>query len=347
MGDADVPFIADFLSTLLFLAVVFVFFYSFWLTSPESRPAPAPEPDLGPLEFYIEPSPVPGQKIPYPVFAHTDPELDYSVVILVQNLASEITALLQSIQVYFANRPSLTYESLVIDLCSSDGTRDTALAFADEDAHVRVLYINRDLAASLACRIGVRRTRGRFIFLLNPRDQISIQSLDRYLLKAERVLSHDDRVLVIGSWVFENEDGEILRSTLNRVLEYATGTLLTWAHLKSSGCRHSRTLFFTRTAAKLLYANMRLQVAPYDIELIVTALTSRMRVKIAKLEDRDPFRYTTSSLERIDQVAAVLLSLFFHGLRLDEFRWMSYLSERAARFGLFKPMEVEQDFPVI
>jgi glycosyltransferase involved in cell wall biosynthesis len=343
MSERDVPIISDLLSTLLFLAVLFVVVYSFWLANPDpdketklsSGDSVLPDGDPGPLEFFIEPSSIPGQKIPYPISSPSGPELDYSIIVIAQDIASEIAALLESIQVYFAQRPSVTYESIVLDIFSGDGTREAALAFAEQDPCVRVLHINQKVSHTLACVNALARVRGNFIFLWNPSDQISIQSLARY----ESRITDDDRLLVIGGWLFESEDYRILRSTLNCFLEFATEKLLALANLKASASRHSRTFLFTRDAARLICSKVRLDIESYNIEFLVVAAAWRVRVRVAKLEDRDPLKYSTPSLLRWEQLLATVYCLAVHRFRVDKIRFISNLAKRFRLFPFLKTIE--------
>jgi glycosyltransferase involved in cell wall biosynthesis len=229
----------------------------------------------------------------------------------------------------------------VLDVRSEDGTREAARAFAEQDPHVRVLHINRKVSATLAFKIGVSQARGSLVFFLNPSDKISIQSLERY--EAEGI--EDDQLLVIGRWLFEDEDFQILRSTLNRFLEFATEKVLSLANLRFS-CGHARTFLFTRSAATILWSKMELNVDGYDLQLMIIAANSRIRVRVAELEQRNPARYSTPSLTRLGHLATAVHSLLVHRFHIRDLKFMAMLAQQTGWSRLSKLTETEPELPM-
>jgi glycosyltransferase involved in cell wall biosynthesis len=180
------------------------------------------------MEFYIEPSPVPGQRIPYPTLSNIDEELELSVVVPVRNLEHDIRGVLESIADYFSKRWAVRYEVLVVDICSSDGAHDAALAFALERDGVRILRVPRPLSGSAACVIGCLRTRGRWIFVFNPLDRVPIAEYAAFEGRMRDAMRRSRGVLVAGRWRDAPENYAVLRSTFNALLESLTARLL-WA----------------------------------------------------------------------------------------------------------------------
>jgi hypothetical protein len=264
------------------------------------------------MEFYIEPSPVPGQRIPYPTLSNVDEELDLSVVVPVRNLEHDIRAALDSIVDYFSNRPAVRYEVLVVDICSSDQTHDTALAFALEHDGVRILKIPQSVSGSLACAVGCLRTRRLWIFLFNPFDRVPITEYASFEECMRSGIRRSRAVVVAGRWRDAAENYAVLRSTFNALLESLTAWLLCAAGVKEPACRHARTFMITREAARVVYPVLRMKLEAYDIEVLVVAAEMGMKIKTVQLQAEDQYRYTTSSAERIEHVLSVLNVILMH-----------------------------------
>jgi hypothetical protein len=264
------------------------------------------------MEFYIEPSPVPGQRIPYPTLSNIDEELDLSVVVPVRNLEHDIRGALDSIVDYFSNCPAVRYEVLVVDICSSDQTHNTALAFALEHDGVRILKIPQPVSGSLACAVGCLRTRGRWIFLFNPLDRVPITEYASFEECMRSGIRRSRAVVVAGRWRDAPENYAVLRSTFNALLESLTAWLLCAAGVKERACRHARTFMITREAARVVYSVLRMTLEAYDIEVLVVAAKMGMKIKTVQLQVEDQYRYTTSSAERIGHVLSVLNAMLMH-----------------------------------
>jgi hypothetical protein len=331
MGDVpEPPFIGNLLSYILLALLIYLLYYSYryrdstsesadlpGVARPKGSCASAPEPPRQRVEFYIEPSPIEGQKIPFPSIYNIDEELDLSIVVPVKNCASKLSDYLQPISEYFAGR-TFTYEIIVVDCCSSDGTHANALTYANEHQFVRVLRISRWTAASTAIMVGCTRTRGRWIFLYNPGDGIDVAEFAAFETKLRSLLPFSREALVAGAWRAAPEDFSILRSTFNIWLQWLTERFLSLAGVKESACKHARTFLMTRPAAQLMFSLLKLSVTCYDHEILVLAARIGMEVKSAKLNAANPYRYDTPSEERLDEIIVVAQALLTYVGRSKE-----------------------------
>jgi hypothetical protein len=320
MAPPQPPLVADVLSYLLLAALLYLFFYSVRLRRELRRSE-----DLGGstaraqvstdgesrsrsqrIEYYIEPSPIPGQQIPYPTIANIGEELSVSIVIPVNNCETHIVDRLQRISDYFDGCPSLTYEILVVDMFSSDTTRERALEFAEDHRAVRVLRIPRSVPMLTAVLIGCSRTRGRAIFLFNPSDKIPISAFSKYYAKFEKVLKFSTQAFIVGQWKQVPEDYTILRSALNILVESIADRLLSVAGVRESAIKHARTFLMTRDALRAVSAGVDTLWVSYATTMVVLASQAGAEVRAAKLDQPDSYKYSTRAAERLDDLAVAL-----------------------------------------
>jgi hypothetical protein len=328
------PLIGNLLASLLGLALLYLFYYSFELRSIQPgtecetllrRPQPAPPLDPAVLnDFFIEPSPIPGQRIPYPTISDIPASLDFSVVLLNRNSIPDILSLLTSISQYFDTQT--TYEILLVDVASDDGARADALDFANSHPQIRVLHIPWAVSLASACRIGILRTRGNRVFLFDQRDNFPIQVLDLYRAQTGG--------LVVGQWQKAADDFTVLRSTLSRCLETCTEKVLVLSHLRSGFEQHSLSFLITRDVAQIVYSAPKSETDAYDVELLVVAAISGIDLRLAELESPDPLRYRWSSLERLEQLRVAIQSWLLHVCRLNRLKPLPHW--RWPRFSICK-----------
>ena len=85
-----------------------------------------------------------------------------SIVIVTYNSLSQVDACLSSLS---AHPPSLDHETLIVDNASTDGT---AVMVRQRWPHVRVVDEGVNLGFAGASNVGIRRTSGELVLLLNP-----------------------------------------------------------------------------------------------------------------------------------------------------------------------------------
>lgn len=328
MGAApDPPLVADLLSYILLASLVYLFVYALRLRQhlahrkrevlplPVEARADEPQKPNEKPEFIIEPSPVPGQRIQFPTIAECDAELDLSVVLPVRNPGPGLVSVLQSFVNHLDNRGDLRYEILVVDVCSRDTTRADAIAFAEKHKEVRVLHIPFRCLMNVAVVIGILRTRGKLVYLYNVTDGVPISLLDEYEATTARAQRKNKRAVVCGTWEEEEEDDEddgvMRRSTLNWAMEWLEQWLLGWL-VASDICRHSRTFMMTREAVDLIGSTLQIPAESYDLELLVIAVRTGMRVKSVQLPVSDPRQCKLESMDRVDNVVSLVVAIFMY-----------------------------------
>ena len=322
----DPPLFAQALSVFLILCLVFLLFYSFRLRQLILHPqAKAPVLPLAPekptqtqplqkrTDYLIEPSPIPGQRIPFPLLSEGAPELDLSVVIPVRNPGKGIVQVLTRFVDHFSQRQKFSFEIVLVDICSHDSTRADCIAFAKNHKEVRVLHIPSKVRMNVAVATGIARTRGRLVYVFNVSDGVLIEDYEAYEAKINPF--SDGMALVCGNWKDSDEDPLVLRSTLNICLEWLSNYIMGFA-IKERQCKHALTFLMTRKFVAVLAATLRLQTERYDMETLVIAAKTGTRIKTVKLKAKDPRKHKLDSLDRTDDVicASQVVFMYYTGL---------------------------------
>ncbi len=127
--------------------------------------------------------------------------MDLSIVIVTYNSRAPVERCIASIE---AHEPRCSYETIVVDNASSDGTAD---AVSRRFPRVRVAANDENLGYSRGVNQGIRLSSGRAILILNPDIVVRDGSIDRLM---EFMGSHPDAGIV-GSRL-EYPDGRLQHS---------------------------------------------------------------------------------------------------------------------------------------
>ena len=98
-----------------------------------------------------------------------------SIIIVSWNVSRELLNCLRSIM---ENRPSHSYEIIVIDNASTDGTID---AVQNEFPEVKLIINKENRGFAAANNIGIEQSKGEYILFLNPDTVIHPNSLDKLI----------------------------------------------------------------------------------------------------------------------------------------------------------------------
>src|SRR2546426_11231382 len=129
------------------------------------------------------------------------PPLDGSVLIVSFNSADDLPACLDAVR---RTTVAVSYETLVVDNASGDGTPDL---IARSHPEVRLIRNHRNVGFARAANQGFREARGRHVLLLNPDAQVFDGAIDRCVA----FLDDNPDVGVVGARV-NNPDGTLQRA---------------------------------------------------------------------------------------------------------------------------------------
>jgi glycosyltransferase involved in cell wall biosynthesis len=117
-----------------------------------------------------------------------------------------------------------TWELIVIDNHSSDGTPEQILPIVERDRRVRLVVHEANRFYSGSCRTALAEARGRYVAIMDSDGQFSAADLPRFLRALEdganlvfgwRKVRHDPAPRKVMSWVFNRMAGYYLDSHLH------------------------------------------------------------------------------------------------------------------------------------
>ncbi|MBN1633578.1 MAG: glycosyltransferase family 2 protein [Ignavibacteria bacterium] len=112
--------------------------------------------------------------------------LKLSIVIVTWNNEEEIAECLRSIYANEENEPLGRIETIIVDNASSDNTVKVVKSFIEliED-DVKIIANDENLGFTRGANLGLRKAKGRYIFLLNPDTEIISDALVELVIKLE------------------------------------------------------------------------------------------------------------------------------------------------------------------
>jgi len=124
---------------------------------------------------------------------------DFTIITPSYNYAHFIDECLKSV----AEQKGVTYEHLVIDGGSTDGTADVVANYPDVD-----FVSEPDEGMSDAINKGFLRAKGKWVMWLNTDDKLHPGALERVLKFAD---SHEQADVIFGGWHFVDKEGQLTK----------------------------------------------------------------------------------------------------------------------------------------
>jgi dolichyl-phosphate beta-glucosyltransferase len=195
--------------------------------------------------------------------------MDLSVVIPAFNESLRLGPTLERVADYLG-RTGFSYEVLVVDDGSSDGTGEVAQAFVARGVRLLRQEVNRGKGAVV--RIGALASQGRAVLLLDADLSTPIEDLERllpYLPEADLVLGSR---AVAGSDILQHQPfyREMMGRTFNFIIQ-----VLGVRGLRDTQCGFK---LLDGDVARRLFAELTIQRFAYDVELVWLAQRRGYRV---------------------------------------------------------------------
>lgn len=139
-----------------------------------------------------------------------------SVVMSVYNCVEGIAATIDSL----INQRGVTFEVIIVDDGSSDGTSEVLKAYADRDDRI-IVFRQSNSGLTSALIVGCAAARGVFIARQDADDSSLV---DRFRIQSEYLLAHPEAVLVSsavrflapkGEWLFDHAPPDRIKIELN------------------------------------------------------------------------------------------------------------------------------------
>jgi dolichyl-phosphate beta-glucosyltransferase len=203
----------------------------------------------------------------------TAAQVDLSVVVPAYNEERRLPPTLIDM-IDYLDRRGLSYEILVIDDGSRDGTPEVVRKFERVRNQVRLIQLPKNYGKGHAVRLGVLNSRGARVLFADADGATPIQELDRL----QTALS-SGADLAIGSRALASSDTKVATSIHRRVLGRVFNRCVNLILLPSIADTQCGCKMFTRTAALFLFRRQRADRFSFDVELLYMAHKANMVIK--------------------------------------------------------------------
>lgn len=156
--------------------------------------------------------------------------MNISVVVPVFNEADNLPLLYQALHQTLDCVPSLTWEAILVDDGSSDGSLDILEELARADPqHICVIALRRNFGQTPAIAAGIDYARGEVIVLMDADLQNDPVDIPKMLEKIDQ--GYD----VVSGWRKNRQDAFVTRTFPSRIANWLISTV-TGVHLHDYGC---------------------------------------------------------------------------------------------------------------
>lgn len=268
----------------------------------------------------------PGNRLSLP----TEP--DFSVVVPLYNEEDNVALLYQAVSQALVQEPR-SYELILVNDGSRDGTLERAAALVKDDERVRVIEFARNYGQTAAMAAGIHNARGRIIVTMDGDLQNDPRDIPAMLNLLEK--GHD----MVAGWRRKRQDeGKrmLVSKVANRIINGLLGVTV-----RDSGC------------SLKCYRRELIQTLPFHGEMhrFIPALSQLAGAKIVQVEVRHHARrFGTSKygFSRIYKVALDIVSIrFLLRYSLRPRTWMLRPTLATCLLGLGILLLVETERPTV
>ncbi|TFK48407.1 glycosyltransferase family 2 protein [Heliocybe sulcata] len=225
---------------------------------------------------------------PLPLPSITDPaRVDLSVVIPAYNETERLPDMLATTIKHLESlKASRSYEILIVDDGSSDGTPDLMLKLAVNEypqSDIRIVQLEKNLGKGGAVRHGMLHGSGKRLLMVDADGASRFEDLES-LWKSmdELVPSEDDPAIAVGSRAhLVKTEAVVKRSLLRNVLMYGLHTVLRIVgvgHIRDTQCGFK---LFNRPAARAIFPAQHITNWIFDVELLL--LAKQLKIPVAEV----------------------------------------------------------------
>jgi len=230
---------------------------------------------------YIDPNKNKEDRIPFAPIT-SPPSVYISLIVPAYNEQERLPSMMDETLEYLKKRkkndPSFSYEILVVDDGSKDGTSGVALKYSKKETveTVRLLKLLKNRGKGGAVKRGVLSARGRYILFLDAdgaTDIADLQRLEDGIRKAEK----NGYAVAVGSRAhLVNSDVVAKRSLFRNFLMYAFHIVVQVLGVRGIKDTQCGFKLFTRKAAHALFYNLHIERWAFDVELLYRADSLRI-----------------------------------------------------------------------
>jgi glycosyltransferase involved in cell wall biosynthesis len=217
--------------------------------------------------------------------------IDVSIVVPLYNEQDNVARLCAATHEALAEMPR-SYEIVLVDDGSSDGTRTAAAAIARVDPRVRVVVLARNAGQTAAMAAGMAHARGKYLVTMDGDLQNDPRDIPRLVDTLEQ-----DYDLVAG-WRMKRQDKLVTRKIPSRVANWLIGKI-TGIPIRDNGC-----------SLKAYRASVFRHVPLYsEMHRFIPAMSSIAGARIVEVPVRHHARQFGRSKYGLSRIYKVLLDL--------------------------------------
>ncbi|KAL0953961.1 hypothetical protein HGRIS_005121 [Hohenbuehelia grisea] len=203
--------------------------------------------------------------------------------------------------------PKRSYEILVVDDGSSDGTAALSLKLAKEEypqCDIRVVQLEKNLGKGGAVRHGMLHGRGERLLMVDADGASRFEDLELLWDAMDKLGPEGSAAVAVGSRAhLVKTEAVVKRSLLRNILMYGLHTLLRIVgvgHIRDTQCGFK---LFSRAAAQQIFPAQHLPTWIFDVELLLLAKAQGIPVAEVPVEWHEvagsKLNVVTASLEML------------------------------------------------
>jgi len=200
-------------------------------------------------------------------------DMDISIVIPAYNEERRIVPTLEKVIDFVEGRRHKSFEILVVDDGSSDGTAAVVERFAGRAPGLKLLRNPVNQGKGDTVRKGMLAARGRTVYFTDADLSTPIEELDRFLAEIQR---HD---IVIGSRAIDRANIMIHEPFYREVLGRIFCAFVRFACVPGFVDTQCGAKMFTREAAQRIFPLLKISRFAFDVEILFLAHRFGYRVK--------------------------------------------------------------------
>ncbi|PPQ98040.1 hypothetical protein CVT26_003035 [Gymnopilus dilepis] len=177
-----------------------------------------------------------------------------------------------------------SYEIIVVDDGSSDGTSKTALGLAQKYANsdIKVVTLEKNVGKGGAVRHGMLHSGGERLLMADADGASRIEDLEELWKAMDTIAPNNAPGVVVGSRAhLVKTEAVVKRSLLRNILMYGLHTILRIVgvgHIRDTQCGFK---LFSRSAAQQIFPAQHLPTWIFDVELLL--LAKQLRIPVAEV----------------------------------------------------------------
>jgi dolichyl-phosphate beta-glucosyltransferase len=224
-------------------------------------------------------------KIPRRLTRLSEPSIvDLSIIVPAYNETERLPVMIAETLKHLQSVPNRTFEIVIVDDGSTDGTSAAALRLAQKypKSDIRVVTLEKNVGKGGAVRHGMLYAGGRQLLMADADGASRIEDLEGLWKAMEGIAPNDAPGVVVGSRAhLVKTEAVVKRSLIRNILMYGLHTILRIVgvgHIRDTQCGFK---LFSRAAAQQIFPAQHLPTWIFDVELLL--LAKQLAIPVAEV----------------------------------------------------------------